>query len=148
MKHPRFFIFLHIHHIILYLYPTPDSKHHEGRVYSLLLVFNNFVSESLWVVNSVFDIWRCFYCVGCDKLSGFKIAGWLIFLLEIWEMPLYSMGKEMATHTGILAWRIPWTDESGWLQSLGSWRDRHDWSNLACMHCFLAYIVAKGKSTV
>ena len=33
-----------------------------------------------------------------------------------WEDPLQ---KEMATHSCILAWRIPWTEELGWLQSMG-----------------------------
>ena len=40
-----------------------------------------------------------------------------------WEDPLK---KEMATHSGILAWRIPWTEEPGGLQSLGLQRVRHD----------------------
>ena len=31
-----------------------------------------------------------------------------------------SLEKEMATHSSILAWRIPWTGESGGLQSMGS----------------------------
>ena len=34
-----------------------------------------------------------------------------------WEDPLE---KEMATHSSILAWRIPWTEETGRLQSMGS----------------------------
>ena len=34
--------------------------------------------------------------------------------------------KEMATHSSILAWRIPWTEEPGGLQSMGSQRDVHD----------------------
>jgi len=34
--------------------------------------------------------------------------------------------KEMATHSGILAWRITWTEEPGELQSMGSQRVRHD----------------------
>ena len=34
--------------------------------------------------------------------------------------------KEMATHSSILAWRIPWTQEPGRLQSMGSQRVRHD----------------------
>ena len=34
--------------------------------------------------------------------------------------------KEMATHSSILAWRIPWTEENGGLQSMGSQRLRHD----------------------
>ena len=33
---------------------------------------------------------------------------------------------EMATHSSILAWRIPWTEESDGLQSMGSQRVRHD----------------------
>ena len=35
--------------------------------------------------------------------------------------------KGMATHSSILAWRIPWTEEPGRLQSMGSQRVRHDW---------------------
>ena len=34
--------------------------------------------------------------------------------------------KEMATHSSILAWKIPWTEEPGGLQSMGSQRVRHD----------------------
>ena len=34
--------------------------------------------------------------------------------------------KGMATHSSILAWRIPWTEEPGGLQSMGSQRVRHD----------------------
>ena len=34
--------------------------------------------------------------------------------------------KEMATHSSILAWEIPWTEEPGRLQSMGSKRIRHD----------------------
>ena len=34
--------------------------------------------------------------------------------------------EEMATHFSILAWKIPWTEEPGWLQSMGSQRVRHN----------------------
>ena len=34
----------------------------------------------------------------------------------------------MATHSNILAWRIPWTEEPGELQSMGSQRVRHDFT--------------------
>ena len=37
-----------------------------------------------------------------------------------------SLEKGMATHSSILAWRIPWTEEPGGLQSRGSQRVRHD----------------------
>ena len=37
-----------------------------------------------------------------------------------------SLEKEMATHSSILAWKIPWTEESGGLQSMGSQRAGHN----------------------
>ena len=40
-----------------------------------------------------------------------------------WEDPLE---KEMTTHSSILTWKIPWTEESGGLESMGSQRVKHD----------------------
>ena len=42
--------------------------------------------------------------------------------------PEDPLKKEMATHSSILAWRIPWTEEPGGLQSTGSQRVGHDWA--------------------
>ena len=42
-----------------------------------------------------------------------------------WEDPLE---KKMATHSSILAWRIPWTEEPGGLESMGSQRVGDDWA--------------------
>ena len=42
-----------------------------------------------------------------------------------------SMEKEMATHSSVLAWRIPGTGEPGGLPSMGSHRVGHDWSDFA-----------------
>ena len=39
--------------------------------------------------------------------------------------------KAMATHSSTLAWKIPWTEEPGRLQSIGSGRVGHNWSELA-----------------
>ena len=44
------------------------------------------------------------------------------------------MNIEQVIHSCILAWRIPWTEEPGKLQSTGSHRVRHNWGNLACTH--------------
>ena len=43
------------------------------------------------------------------------------------HMKIAQMEKEMATHSSILAWKNPWTEESGGLKSMGL----HDW---ACVH--------------
>ena len=53
-------------------------------------------------------------------------------LPAMWETWVRSLGredpleKEMAPHSSILAWKIPWTEEPGRLQSMGSQRVRHD----------------------
>ena len=51
-----------------------------------------------------------------------------------WEDPLE---EGMDSHSRLLAWRIPWTEEQDGVQSIGLQRVGHDWSNLACMHIFL-----------
>ena len=43
----------------------------------------------------------------------------------------HALEKEMATHSSVLAWRIPGTEEPGWLPSMGSHRVGHEWSDLA-----------------
>ena len=43
----------------------------------------------------------------------------------------FALEKEMATHSSVLAWRIPGTGEPGGLLSMGSHRVGHDWSDLA-----------------
>ena len=54
---------------------------------------------------------------------------------ETQEMQVQSLGqvdpleKEMATHSNILAWKIPWTEESGGLQAQGSQRLGHNWGH-------------------
>ena len=55
-------------------------------------------------------------------------------LPTMWETQVQPLGrehlleKEMATHFSTLAWKIPWTEESGRLQSMGSQRVGHDWA--------------------
>ena len=44
-----------------------------------------------------------------------------------WEDPLE---KEMAIHSSTIAWKIPWTEEPGRLQSMGLQRVRHNWATL------------------
>ena len=46
--------------------------------------------------------------------------------LENFRDYIYIMEKAMATHSSTLAWKIPWKEEPGRLQSMGSLRVRHD----------------------
>ena len=54
----------------------------------------------------------------------------LLAMQETWVRSLGwedSLEEEMATHSNILAWEIPWTEEPGRLQSMGSQRVGHEW---------------------
>ena len=59
---------------------------------------------------------------GSDGKESTGSAGDLGLILG-WEDPLE---KGMATHSSILAWRIPWTEDAGGLQSMGSQTMGHD----------------------
>ena len=48
-----------------------------------------------------------------------------------WEDPL---DKGTATHSSVPAWRIPWTEEPGGLQPMGSQRVRQDWASNTLTH--------------
>ena len=58
------------------------------------------------------------------------------------EMPVQSLGQEdpleeeMATHSSILAWKIPWTEEPGRLEPTGSKRVGHDWARCKQKHIY------------
>ena len=53
-----------------------------------------------------------------------------------WEDP---MEEGLATHSSILAWRIPWTEEPGGLQSVGWQRARHNWVTNTHTHTLKSY---------
>ena len=60
------------------------------------------------------------------------VAQMVKHLSTMWEIWVRSLGqkdpleKEMAPHSSTLAWKIPWTEEPGRLQSMGSQRAGHD----------------------
>ena len=62
---------------------------------------------------------------------------------EIWIQSLAgkdSLEKEMATHSSILAWRIPWTEEPARLQPMWSQRVRHDGAIFTYIGTFLWHL--------
>ena len=94
------------------------------------------------------DFWL--YCkITVNKTVGYwhkgdsQVAQWVKnppAMKEIQQPQVWFLCQEdpldegMAIHSSILDWRIPWTEEHGRLQSVGSQRVRHDWSDWACMH--------------
>ena len=86
--------------------------------------------DYFWVLNMFILIWMVIEWV----YTNTPVAQRLKCLPAMWEIWVRSLGwedpleKEMATHSSILAWRIPWTEEPGRLQSTGSQRVGHDWA--------------------
>ena len=69
---------------------------------------------------------------GCEESDTTE---WLHFYF-------HALEKEMATHSSVLAWRIPRMAEPGGLPSMGLHRVRHNWSDLAaaaCLYLFLSH---------
>ena len=60
-------------------------------------------------------------------------------ILLLWGEVSWNMEKAMAPHSSTLAWKIPWTEEPGRLQSMGSHRVGHGWSNLAAAAAVMKY---------
>ena len=88
-------------------------------------VGHNWVTELNW----------CYLLKDFLSTHGLNIL-WISYCPSYWYIfpPLgMFIFNEMATHSNILAWRIPWTEEPGGLQSTGLQRVRHDWATSLCM---------------
>ena len=75
----------------------------------------------------------CFYTPNAYPYPASLMAQMVKNLPAVWETWVPSLGREdpmekgMGTHPSMLVWRIPWTEEPGGVQSLGSNRVRYDW---------------------
>ena len=105
----------------------------------------------LWVQFSDEDT-NCtfiFYFGGLPSGSWWRIC---LPMQETQETQFWSLGREdplaeeMATHSSILAWKIPWTEEPGRLQSMESQRIRHDWACTETGMCIYLFILAEPHS--
>ena len=69
---------------------------------------------------------------GASKAAVHAVAESRTWLSDFtFTFHFYALEKKMATHSSVLAWRIPGTGQPGGLPSIGSHRVRHDWSDLA-----------------
>ena len=59
------------------------------------------------------------------------------FWLPIWYMVVCMSEKATAPHSSTLAWKIPWMEEPGGLQSMGSIRVGHDWTTSLSLFTFM-----------
>ena len=66
-------------------------------------------------------------CYSCNQLCECLLG----------ESPLDFLEKAMAPHSSTVAWKIPWTEEPGRLQSMGSLRVRHHWATTLSLFTFM-----------
>ena len=74
-----------------------------------------------WTSVSCIDRWILYHWATCKAPKFLLSVG--LFCIQSPDKP----EKAMAPHSSTLAWKIPWTEEPGRLQSMGSLRVRHDW---------------------
>ena len=92
------------------------------------------ISQFLWSHNSSLNIITLTLLVKYWHLRTSLVAQTVKNLLAMQVTHVQSLGwedsleKEMATLSSILAWRIPWTEEPGRLQSMGSLKVGQDWA--------------------
>ena len=84
----------------------------------------------------------------CPTSLVAQMVNCLPTMWETWVQSLVwedSLEKEMATHSSTLVWKIPWTEECGSLQSMGSQRVGHNWAISLCFLqlCSLTSLVAQ-----
>ena len=90
--------------------------------------FINLSSNQIYFIDhNISKFWEALYCV-CQGLPSQTVKN-LPAMQETWVQSLSQedpLEKGMAAHSSILAWRIPWTEEPGGLQSMRSQRVRQD----------------------
>ena len=79
-----------------------------------------------------------------SKLIILNLSAWLkkkkkklLSRVWLWDPMNCSLEKAMATHSSTLAWKIPWTEKPGRLQSMELLRIRHDWANSLSLFTFM-----------
>ena len=91
------------------------------------------ISDAKHPLMCLLAIWIPYLEKCLSPLRASLVAQMVKRLPALWETRVRSLGqedpleKEMATHYSTLAWKIPWMEESGGLQSMGLQRVRHDW---------------------
>ena len=118
--------------------------------------FSLLETHSLLITEDIAIILFSLYLTGFSFSTSFDISYtflWAFLVVqtaknlpamqEIWVQSLArkdSLEKEMVIHSSILAWRIPWTEEPGQLQSMGSQRVRHDGAIFTYIHTFFWHL--------
>ena len=103
-----------------------------------------------WLVLSLLQ----FFALSKLQVGASRVIQWLKYLTAMQELQIWFLGLEdpleqgIVTHSSILAWRIPWTEQPGGLQSMGLQRVGQNWSYWAPMHALQVFTCAKWETPV
>ena len=113
-------------------------------IFNVSTWISSHVKVNLWPLgrDGLGESYSCFTTVYCILYWASLVAQTIKNLPAMQEIQVQFLGwkdsleKGMATHSSILAWRIPWAEEPGGPQSMGSQRVKHDWVNntFYCCH--------------
>ena len=105
---------------------------HQGCILSPCL-YNFYAQYIMW--NARLDEAQARIKIAGRNINNLRYADNITLMEELSDFTFtfhfHGLEKEMATHSSVLAWRIPGTGEPGGLPSMGSHRVEHDWSDLA-----------------
>ena len=126
---------------------NPSKFHYR---YMFLFILYSTILSVLFVFLNIHDITACerYYSLCISLNNKFFFLKWSKLMdmdsvlvaqmvknpTALWDTQVRSWGREdpleneMATHSSILAWRIPWTEEPDGPQSMGSQEVRHNWA--------------------
>ena len=100
----------------------------------VLTVTRENASEKAMATHSSTLTWKIPWMEETGRLQSMGLLGvrqdWATSLFTFFTFHFHALEKEMATHSSVLAWRIPRTGEPGGLPSTGLHRVGHDWSDL------------------
>ena len=135
--------------------PEHDNFHFETRKLKqkgiVLYLYSGLEKSMNYIVHRIAKNWTQlsdfhFTWLGCPTVIVWYLLVIWTYTCTVTHIPLcviyrdlhvwwrLAVEKGMATLSSILAWRIPWTEKPGGLQSMGSQRVGHDWSDLAHIH--------------
>ena len=98
--------------------PTPDRPTYRSRTVCMSIII--------------------FHCYAYSNLNFIVLEQWLsVGMLTAWGHILKMQEKAMAPHSSTLAWQIPWMEEPGRLQSVGSLGIGHDWTTSLWLFTFM-----------
>ena len=96
---------------------------------SLHRTFQFQLLQHYWLGHRLGSLWYWMICLGNEQRS----------FCHFWDciQVLHSWENAMAPHSSTLAWKIPWMEEPGGLQSMGSLRVGHDWTTSLSLFTFM-----------